>query len=159
MAKAPVWCGGQQQKVLLKIAQIIIVVLNGRYGLLHLPADSPVLIQSGFAMLAIAKISAARKRQPEMIVSLSISPAHEAVNDVERMWWSLSKCDSECRETQGGCYQSNLAPLQQEPAVEVRLCILQQRSSFASSKREPPATKGSIRTHKSVTFQMPVVVQ
>ena len=50
-------------------------------GLLHLPADSPVLIQSGFAMLAIAKISAARNRHPEMIVSLSISPADEAVND------------------------------------------------------------------------------
>lgn len=46
-----------------------------------LPADSPVLIQSGFAMLAIAKISAARNRHPEMIVSLSISPAKEAVND------------------------------------------------------------------------------
>lgn len=44
-------------------------------GLLHLPADSPVLIQSGFAMLAIAKISAARKRQPEMMVSLSMLPA------------------------------------------------------------------------------------
>lgn len=42
-------------------------------GLLRLPADSPVLIQSGFAMLAIAKISAARNRQPEMMVSLSMS--------------------------------------------------------------------------------------
>lgn len=42
-------------------------------GCYHLPADSPVLIQSGFAMLAIAKISAARNRHPEMIVSLSIS--------------------------------------------------------------------------------------
>lgn len=42
------------------------------------PADSPVLIQSGFAMLAIAKISAARNRHPEMIVSLSISPADDA---------------------------------------------------------------------------------
>lgn len=41
---------------------------------LNLPADSPVLIQSGFAMLAIAKISAARNRHPEMMVSLSISP-------------------------------------------------------------------------------------
>lgn len=38
------------------------------------PADSPVLIQSGLAMLAMAKISAARKRHPEMMVSLSISP-------------------------------------------------------------------------------------
>lgn len=43
------------------------------WGLFHLPADSPVLIQSGFAMLAIAKISAARNRQPEMMVSLSMS--------------------------------------------------------------------------------------
>lgn len=43
------------------------------------PADSPVLIQSGFAMLAIAKISAARNRHPEMIVSLSIAPADKAV--------------------------------------------------------------------------------
>lgn len=52
-------------------------LLNGSTlgGLLHLPADSPVLIQSGFAMLAIAKISAARNRQPEMMVSLSMSPA------------------------------------------------------------------------------------
>lgn len=38
-----------------------------------LPADSPVLIQSGFAILAIAKISAAKKRHPDIIVSLSIS--------------------------------------------------------------------------------------
>lgn len=64
------------------------VVLNGSCGLLHLPADSPVLIQSGFAMLAIAKISAARNRHPEMIVSLSISPADEAVNDAGKRWWS-----------------------------------------------------------------------
>lgn len=46
------------------------------------PADSPVLIQSGFAMLAIAKISAARNRHPEIIVNLSMSPAKEAVYDV-----------------------------------------------------------------------------
>lgn len=46
--------------------------------LFHLPADSPVLIQSGLAMLAIAKISAARNRQPEMMVSLSISLAEAA---------------------------------------------------------------------------------
>lgn len=37
------------------------------------PADSPVLIQSGLARLAMAKMSAARKRHPEMMVSLSIS--------------------------------------------------------------------------------------
>lgn len=45
---------------------------QGKHNTFCLPADSPVLIQSGFAMLAIAKISAARKRHPEMIVSLSI---------------------------------------------------------------------------------------
>lgn len=38
-----------------------------------LPADSPVLIQSGFATLAMANISAAKKRHPEIMVSLSIS--------------------------------------------------------------------------------------
>lgn len=73
-------------------------MFNSSRGLLHLPADSPVLIQSGFAMLAIAKISAARNRHPEMIVSLSMSPADEAVSDEEdedeegrAEWWSLSK--------------------------------------------------------------------
>lgn len=84
---------GTVAKSLAKITQNIRALLNCSYGLLRLPADSPVLIQSGFAMLAIAKISAARNRHPEMIVSLSISPADEAVNDVEKMWWSLSKCD------------------------------------------------------------------
>ena len=39
----------------------------------NLPADSPVLIQSGLAMLAMAKMSAARKRHPEITVSLSMS--------------------------------------------------------------------------------------
>lgn len=72
------------KQIPLKSHKNITVVLNGIYGLLHLPADSPVLIQSGFAMLAIAKISAARNRHPEMIVSLSISPANEALNDVEK---------------------------------------------------------------------------
>lgn len=67
------------------------VVLSCRCCSLHLPADSPVLIQSGFAMLAIAKISAARNRHPEMIVSLSISPADEAVYDV-----GGNKCGGRC---------------------------------------------------------------
>lgn len=40
-------------------------------------------------MLAIAKISAARNRHPEMIVSLSITPADGAVNDVV-------KCGGRC---------------------------------------------------------------
>lgn len=39
----------------------------------NLPVASPVLIQSGLAILAMAKISAARKRHPDMTVSLSIS--------------------------------------------------------------------------------------
>lgn len=38
-----------------------------------LPADSPVLIQSGLAMLAMAKMSAARNRHPDMMVNLSIA--------------------------------------------------------------------------------------
>lgn len=39
---------------------------------MDLPADSPVLIQSGLAMLAMAKMSAARKRHPDITVSLSM---------------------------------------------------------------------------------------
>lgn len=39
----------------------------------NLPAESPELIQSGLAMLAMAKMSAARKRHPEITVSLSMS--------------------------------------------------------------------------------------
>lgn len=72
---------------------------------LCLPADSPVLIQSGFAILAIAKISAARNRHPEMMVSLSISSADEPVNDV-------GKCGGRCPNGRHsvGCYQSNVAP-------------------------------------------------
>lgn len=71
--------------------------MNVSYGLLHLPADSPVLIQSGFAMLAIAKISAARNRHPEMIVSLSMPSADgaggpgENKNKQKKGWRSLSK--------------------------------------------------------------------
>lgn len=77
MANAPaMW-----REILLEITQHIYSSSFECCGLLHLPADSPVLIQSGFAMLAIAKISAARNRHPEMIVSLSISPADEAVNE------------------------------------------------------------------------------
>lgn len=38
----------------------------------NLPAESPVLIQSGLAMLAMAKMSAARKRHPDITVSLSM---------------------------------------------------------------------------------------
>ena len=45
----------------------------------QLPADSPVLIQSGFAMLAIAKISAARNRHPDIMVNLSIFAAQVCV--------------------------------------------------------------------------------
>lgn len=39
----------------------------------NVPAESPVLIQSGFATLAMAKMSAARKRHPDITVSLSMS--------------------------------------------------------------------------------------
>lgn len=49
------------------------VNVKDKSSIIHqLPADSPVLIQSGFAMLAIAKISAARNRHPDIIVNLSI---------------------------------------------------------------------------------------
>lgn len=118
--------------------QNIIVVLNG-----WLPADSPVLIQSGFAMLAIAKISAARNRHPEMIVSLSISPAEEAVNDFG------AKCGGRCPNVSHrvGCYQSNLAPFNRSLLLWFCCAFCSNVSSFASSKREPPATK-------SITSQM-----
>lgn len=39
----------------------------------NVPAESPVLIQSGLAMLAMAKMSAARKRHPDITLSLSMS--------------------------------------------------------------------------------------
>lgn len=39
----------------------------------NLPAESPVLIQSGLATLAMAKMSAARKRHPDITLSLSMS--------------------------------------------------------------------------------------
>lgn len=138
------------------------VVVNGSCGLLHLPADSPVLIQSGFAMLAIAKISAARNRHPEMIVSLSISPADEAMNDRG----NGGKCGGRCPNVtpsverhRVGCYQSNLAPFSRSPLLWFRCAFCSNVSSFSSSKREPPATIGSNTTHKSITSQTPVVVQ
>lgn len=106
--------------------------------LLYLPADSPVLIQSGFAILAMAKISAARNRHPEMIVSLSISPADGAVHDV-------GKCGGRCpKERHGvGCYQSNLAPFNNSSLL-LRFCgaFCSNVSSSASARRELPATKG-----------------
>jgi len=40
---------------------------------MNLPEAPPVLIQSGLAMLAMAKMSAVRKRHPEITVSLSMS--------------------------------------------------------------------------------------
>lgn len=103
----------------------MIALLTGSHGLLHLPADSPVLIQSGFAMLAIAKISAARNRQPEMIVSLSISPADGGVIDVEGMWWSLfRRAPRSVERHRAAVIGPTSPPLQQEPAAEVRLCII-----------------------------------
>lgn len=80
---------GTEVSDLAKVHKAITVVSCFGNALLHLPADSPVLIQSGFAILAIAKISAARNRHPEMIVSLSISPADGAVHDV-------GKCGGRC---------------------------------------------------------------
>lgn len=62
-----------------------------------LPSSSPVLIQSGFTTLAIAKISAARNRHPEIMVSLSIS--HNFYKAAvwlggflrwQRLWWTFS---------------------------------------------------------------------
>lgn len=98
-----------------------------KYRLLRLPADSPVLIQSGFAILAIAKISAARNRQPEMIVSLSMSPGDNAVIDESGGGRPLSKRDPGSWEPQAGLLSVQPRPLQQEPAVVVPLCILQRR--------------------------------
>lgn len=49
------------------------VELEWNNASLNPPADSPVLIQSGLTMLAMAKMSAARKRHPDITVSLSMS--------------------------------------------------------------------------------------
>lgn len=136
----------------------MIALLNGSHGLLHLPADSPVLIQSGFAMLAIAKISAARNRQPEMIVSLSISPADGGVKDVEGMWRSLFGRDPPSVERHRAAVIGPTSPpaFNRNPLLRFGCALFfQQRSSFASSKPEPPQLQK--RPHKSVTFQMPVV--
>lgn len=76
-------------------------------------------------MLAIAKISAARNRQPEMIVSLSISLADGRVKDVEGMWRSLFGRDPRSVERhRAAVIGPTSSPLQQEPAAEVRLCII-----------------------------------
>lgn len=120
-----------------------------------LPADSPVLIQSGFAMLAIAKISAARNRHPEMIVSLSMSPAEKAVNDVGK----CPKCDSGGAERHRGRYQSNLAPFNRSLLLWFCCAFCSNISSFASAKRKPPATKGSNTRHKSITSQVLAVAR
>lgn len=57
---------------------------------LHLPAESPVLIQSGLAMLAMAKMSAARKRHPEITVSLSITTTSTCTGQAASPPWDLS---------------------------------------------------------------------
>ena len=135
---------------------------TGSYGLLHLPADSPVLIQSGFAMLAIAKISAARNRHPEMIVSLSISPADESVNDEGEGGGGGGRYPNVTPSVERhrlGCYQSNLAPFSRSLLLWFCCAFCSNVSSFASSKREPPATKGSNTTHKSITSQAAAVVR
>lgn len=52
---------------------IIITLMSFSNTKENVPAESPVLIQSGLAMLAMAKMSAARKRHPDITVSLSMS--------------------------------------------------------------------------------------
>lgn len=54
-----------------------------------------------------------------------------------------------------GCYQSNLAPFNRS----LWFCSACCSNVSSSSKREPPATNGSKTTHKSITSQMPAVVQ
>jgi len=130
------------------------VVLNR--GLLSLPADSPVLIQSGFAMLAIAKISAARNRHPEMIVSLSIPPADEAAAGFGEMWRSSSKVwPRPWQRRRAGWYQSNLAPFNRSPLLWFCCACCSDVSSSASSKREPPAPNDSNTKRKSIASQTP----
>ncbi len=58
-----------------------------------------------------------------------------------------------------GCYKSNLAPFNRSLLLWFCCAFCSNVSSFASNKREPPATKGSNTTHKSITSQMPAVVQ
>lgn len=49
----------------------------------NLPVESAVLIQSGLAMLAMAKKSAARNRHPDITVSLSMSVVPSALLDAD----------------------------------------------------------------------------
>lgn len=120
-------------------------------GLLHLPADSPVLIQSGFAMLAMAKISAARNRHPEMIVSLSMPPAEEALTDVGKCR-SVQTGSPERGKTQGCecvcvCGGGAAISLTSPPSTATARCCgsaghpAATLAPFQSSQREPPATK------------------
>lgn len=121
-------------------------------GLLHLPADSPVLIQSGFAILAIAKISAARNRHPEMIVSLSISPADEAVYDVGGNVVVVVQM----RDT--GWAVISLT----SPPSTTGACCCGSAVHFAATlapSRQPSESFQLQKTHKSITSQMLVVVQ
>lgn len=103
----------------------------------NLPADSPVLIQSGFAMLAIAKISAARNRHPEMIVSLSMSPADDYgvvdANDVGSNGGSPNVTPNS--EATTGCYQSNLAPFRMSLLLWFCCAFCSNVSSSTSGKR------------------------
>lgn len=59
-----------------------------------------------------------------------------------------------------GCYQSNLAPFNRSPLLWWFCWAFCSNVSFLKAKPEPPATKGSKNDpHKSITSQMPVVVQ
>ncbi|MED6253782.1 hypothetical protein ATANTOWER_001757 [Ataeniobius toweri] len=109
-------------------------------------------------MLAIAKISAARNRHPEMIVSLSMSPGEEVVSDGGKWGGGCPNLTPlpGCSERLGvGCYLSNLAPFNSSLLLRFCCAFCSNVSPFASSKSEPPATKGSDMTHKSITSQKP----
>lgn len=111
-------------------------------------------------MLAIAKISAARNRHPEMIVSLSISGTDETVKDVGGCGGSCPNVTPGVGRLWVGCYQSNLAPFSSRSLLLWFCCAFCSNVTLsASSKREPPATNGSNETHKSITSQRLSVVQ
>lgn len=78
-------------------------------------------------MLAIAKISAARNRHPEIIVSLSMSPADDyGVLDANGVGSGGGSPNVTPSVTPHGVLSVKPRPLQNEPSVVVLLCILQQ---------------------------------
>lgn len=111
-------------------------------------------------MLAIAKMSAARNRHPEIMVSLSILSGGEAMNNVWRIIRGPCPNVTPAAEGHGvGCYQPNLAPFNGSLLLWFCCAFCSNVCPFESSKSEPAATKGSKTTRKSITSQMPVVVQ